>query len=116
VSVQLSNTISVKHVEIYIRLLDKNSSDSTEWDSYAVMSDMGNGLYSATVKSSEIPGTDRFSSMSVLYQFIIIGINRKVIARSPSYSDLTLTACARGNPTFIIIPRKQPTKTPIIIK
>jgi hypothetical protein len=116
VSVQLSNTITVKHVEIYIRLLDKNSSDSTKWDSYAVMSDEGNGLYSATVKSSEIPGADRFSSMSVLYQFIVIGTSGKVIARSPSYSDLTLNACAVGNPTFIIVPRKQPTKTPIIIK
>ena len=115
VSLQLSNTSSVKHVELYLRLLDKNSSESTNWDSYSVMSDKGNGLYRTTVKSSVIPGAERFKSMVVLYQFIVIGTNGKVIARSDSYSDLSLTDCNDFVPG--IVPRViTPTKTYFIIK
>ena len=91
-----------------MRLLDKNSSGSTAWDSYAVMVDAGNGLYRVALKSSKIQGANQFASAIVLYQFIVIGTNGKVIGRSPSYNDLSLAAC-RG---IIIIPPGGPTLVP----
>lgn len=118
VSVQLTNTNPVKHVELYVRLLDKNSSDSTAWDSYAVMSDAGNGLYRVALKSSKIQGADQYTSAVVLYQFIVIGTNGKVIGRSPGYNDLSLAACRGiivppGGPT--LIPPDDPTDVPTLI-
>ena len=118
ISVQLSNTISVKHVELFVRLLDNNSSASTAWDSYGVMSDKGNGNFGITVKSSKIQGANQFSSSVVLYQFIVVGTNGKVIARSSSYDDLTLFLCRGiiippGGPT--LIPPGYPTLVPTLI-
>jgi hypothetical protein len=110
VTAQLSNMIGVNHVELFVRLLDNNSSDSTSWDSYGVMSDTGNGLYRIALKSSNITGANRFSSSVVLYQFIAVGAKGKVISRSPSYNDLSLNTC-RG---IIIIPRLQ-TDIPTLI-
>jgi hypothetical protein len=108
VSVQLSNTNSVKHVELFVRLLDNSSSDSTAWDSYGVMSDTGNGLFRIALKSSNIFGANKFSSAVVLYQFIVVGEKGKVIGRSPSYNDLALSFC-RG---IIVIPPGGPTLVP----
>jgi hypothetical protein len=110
VSVQLSSTNSVKHVELFVRLLDNNSSNSTAWDSYAVMSDNGSGLYNVALKSSKIQRANQFTSSVVVYQFIVVGTNGKVIARSDSYSDLSLNTC-RG----IILPPGRPTLVPTLI-
>ena len=117
VSVQLSNTVGVNHVELFVRLLDNNSSDSTAWDSYGVMSDNGNGLYRIALKSSNITGANRFTSSVVLYQFIAVGTKGKVLGRSPSYNDLSLNTCGGiilppGG--FTIVPRL-PTDIPTLI-
>jgi hypothetical protein len=117
VTVQLASTQNVKHVELFLRLLDQESGDSTKWDSYAVMSDRGNGLYRTVVKAATVPGAERFSQATALYQFIVIGTNGKVLARSDSYNDLSLNGCG-----FFILPGLTlqpiliPSKTPIIIK
>jgi hypothetical protein len=117
VAVQLSNMANVKHVELYLRLLDQNSSDSTKWDSYSVMNPKGDGLFRTVVKSSTIPGADRFGKATVLYQFIVIGTNGKVLARSESYGDLSLSACRFFiSPGLTLQPILIPSKTPIIIK
>ena len=118
VSAQLSNTVGVNHVELFVRLLDNNSSDSTAWDSYGVMSDAGNGLYRIALKSSGITGANRFSSSVVVYQFIVVGAKGKVLSRSPSYNDLSLNTC-RGIIVippggFTIVPR-WPTDVPTLI-
>jgi hypothetical protein len=117
VSAQLSNTVGIIHVELFVRLLDNNSSDSTAWDSYGVMSDAGNGMYQIALKSSNITGANRFSSSVVVYQFIAVGAKGKVISRSPSYNDLSLYSC-RGiilpPGGFTIVPRP-PTDVPTLI-
>jgi hypothetical protein len=110
-TVQLSNTNSVKHVELFVRLLDNGSSDSTAWDSYGVMSDAGNGLFRIALKSSNITGANKFASAVVLYQFIVVGEKGKVISRSPSYNDLALSFC-RG---IIVIPPGGPTLIPTLV-
>ncbi len=117
VSAQLSNTVGVNHVELFVRLLDNNSSDSTAWDSYGVMSDTGSGLFRIALKSSNITGANRFSSSVVLYQFIAVGAKGKVLGRSPSYNDLSLITCGGiiippGG--FTIVPRP-PTDVPTLI-
>jgi uncharacterized protein YegP (UPF0339 family) len=97
-------------VELFVRLLDNDSSDSTKWDSYAVMTDAGNGLYRVALKSSNIQGANQFASSVVVYQFIVVGTNGKVIARSDSYSDLSLNTC-RG----VILPPGRTTLVPTLI-
>jgi hypothetical protein len=116
-TVQLSNTAGINHVELFVRLLDNNSSDSTAWDSYGVMSDAGNGLYRIALKSSNITGANRFSSAVVVYQFIVVGAKGKVISRSSSYNDLSLSTCGGiilPPSGFTIVPRL-PTEVPTLI-
>ena len=114
ISVQLSHTTSVKHVELYLNLLDVNGSGSSGWDSYAVMLDGGNGLFRTTAKSRGLQGADRFASMTVLYQFIVIGIDGSVIARSTTFSDLALNACGSGIlPIIPIVPINPPIFPPL---
>ena len=102
VSVNLSNTASVKHVELYVNVVDNNSTETSGWNSYSVMSDMGNGYYQTTLKSSGIEGANKYASMTILYQFIVFGKDGKPLSRSSSYNDLTLTACASNRPGSII--------------
>ncbi len=117
VSVNLSFTENVKHVELYLRLLDRESTSSTNWDSYAVMNNLGDGTFKTTVKSRQITGADKFSSAIVLYQFIVIGTNGKVLARSDTFNDLYLSRCGiNWIPIDPLLPPIFPINTPIIIK
>lgn len=116
VSVLLSDTANVKHVELYLRLLDQDSSGSTNWDSYSVMNAQGDGNYRTTVKSSQVPGAGKFNKATVLYQFIVIGKDGKVLTRSDSYNDLGLNNCLVFIAPDIDLLPLVPSKTPIIIK
>jgi hypothetical protein len=116
-TVQLSSTENVKHVELYLRLLDQNSSQSTGWDSFTVMSSQGGGSFWALVKASQVPGANKYDKATMLYQFVVIGKNGKVLARSDSYSDISLNKCGITfiRPGITLVP-VLPITTPIIIK
>ncbi len=115
--VQLSTLENVKHVELYLHLLDQESSQSTEWDSYSVMTSQGGGTFKTLVKSSQIPGANQFNKATVLYQFVVIGKDGKVLTRSDTYSDISLNKCGILfiQPLRTLIP-VFPIKTPIVIK
>jgi len=117
IAVLLSTTENVKHVELYLRLLDQNSSQSTDWDSYAVMSSQGGGSFWTLVKASQVPGANKFDKATLLYQFVVIGKNGKVLTRSESFNDISLNKCGYIflQPQITLLP-VEPIKTPFIIK
>jgi hypothetical protein len=81
------------------------------------MTPKGDGLFRTVVKSGTIPGAEKYSHATVLYQFIVIGTNGKVLTRSDSFNDLSLSACAFFiRPGVTLQPILIPSKTPIIIK
>jgi hypothetical protein len=119
ISLQIPSDDFVKHIELYVRLLSKGNSDSTNWDHYSVMTKHGGGSYSTTVNANEVSGAERFNRATLMYQFIVVGVDGSVIARSHSFTDLNLNNCK--NPAFpgvIIAPTFQllPSNTPEVVK
>ena len=119
ISLQIPNDDNVKHIELFVRLINKESSDSTNWDHYSVMIKHGEGRYTTTVNANEVPGAERFNRAILMYQFIVVGMDGSVVARSHSFNDLNLNNCKNPAPPGIIIaPTFQllPSNTPEVVK
>ena len=88
-SIDVNDPAGIKIVEIYFRLRDPNTDETTEWTNEA-MSTLGRGVYTFTLSRSHPAFASTSPKTMILeYQFIVTHTDQSLV-RSPVYSDVTL--------------------------
>ncbi len=88
-TVKVNDPAGIKIVEIYFRLRDPNTDETTEWTNEG-MASMGGGTYTYTLDVTHPALTPTSPKTMILeYQFIVTHPDLS-LTRSPVYSDVTL--------------------------
>ena len=92
--VQVSDAARTRDVLLFFKLQDKDSGRYTAWNDGLNMRAEGNGRFAISLPSSSITGIASRDNW-LIYQFVGTGADNKAAARSPVYSDISLTGCGR---------------------
>ena len=114
----------MRSLVLFTKVQDQSSGQSSGWDGGKDMSSAGGGWYQITLAAKSIANHDAYKNSLLLYQFVATGDGGAVLARSQTFSDVAISACAAPQPPKVITtvaPRKVPiirvvTKTFIIVK
>lgn len=88
-AVKEDDPAGIKVVEIYFRLHDPNTNETTSWSNES-MASSGGGMFTYTLRSAHLALTPTSpKTMTLEYQFIVTHPDLSV-TRSPVYSDITL--------------------------
>jgi len=88
-TVKVNDPAGIKIVEIYFRLRNPNTGDTTAWDNES-MASQGGGMYAYTLDCQHPALTPTSPKTMILeYQFIVTHPDL-TLTRSPVYSDVTL--------------------------
>ena len=92
--VRLVNTVRVKYVLLFMRLVDKEGRQSTAWGGGAIMNKVTGGLYNYRVRPGNIAHYEEFKDAWIQYQVVVTTSSLRELARTPVYrEDLTLKWC-----------------------
>jgi hypothetical protein len=91
--VQVSDPEKVAGVWLFVRLKNKDSEDTTDWNEALVMIPIGSGWYSYTLLSEAIPNFTKFRDAWVQYQFVAYDKSYARGATSDVLGDVELSAC-----------------------
>ena len=92
--VRLANTLRVKYVLLFMRLVDKEMRQSTAWGGGAIMNKIEGGHYHYRVRPGNIAHYDEFKDAWIQYQIVVTTSSLRELARTPAYrEDLTLKWC-----------------------
>jgi hypothetical protein len=99
VTITVSITPSTGAATVYLFYHIKNmvSGETSPWNNGVTMKAGASGEYSRAISSTEVPNLEVIyntgDSGAFLYQFVVIDAAGAVLARSPVYSDVTLSPC-----------------------
>ena len=96
---QVSDTQQIRDVLLFFKLRDIDSGKYTDWNGGTDMDAAGNGRFRLVLESKSILDIAARENY-LIYQFVGTGATNQSVARSPVYSDITLSGCGR----FIIVP------------
>lgn len=92
--VRLVNTVRVKYVLLFMRLVDKEGRQSTAWGGGAIMKKVEGGHYTYRVRPGNIAHYEEFKDAWVQYQVVVTTSSLRELSRTPVYrEDLTLKWC-----------------------
>ena len=92
--VRLVNTVRVKYVLLFMRLVDKEGRQSTAWGGGAIMNKVDGSYYNYRVRPGNIAHYEEFKDAWIQYQIVVTTSSLRELARTPVYrEDLTLKWC-----------------------
>jgi hypothetical protein len=92
--VRLVNTVRVRYVLLFMRLVDKEGRQSTAWGGGAIMKKVEGGHYTYRVRPGNIAHYEEFEDAWVQYQVVVTTSSLRELSRTPVYrEDLTLKWC-----------------------
>ena len=92
--VRLVNTVRVKYVLLFMRLVDKQGRQSTAWGGGAILNKVDGGHYTYRVRPGNIVHYDEFDDAWIQYQIVVTTSSLRELGRTPVYrEDLTLKWC-----------------------
>jgi len=92
--VRLVNTVRVKYVLLFMRLVDKEGRQSTAWGGGAIMNKVAGSYYTYRVRPGNISHYEEFKDAWIQYQVVVTTSSLRELARTPVYrEDLTLKWC-----------------------
>ena len=92
--VRLVNTVRVKYVLLFMRLVDKEGRQSTAWGGGAIMKKVAGSYYTYRVRPGNIVHYDEFEDAWIQYQVVVTTSSLRELARTPVYrEELTLKWC-----------------------
>ena len=92
--VRLVNTLRVKYVLLFMRLVDKQGRQSTAWGGGAILKKVDGGHYTYRVRPGNIVYYDEFDDAWIQYQIVVTTSSLRELGRTPVYrEDLTLKWC-----------------------
>jgi hypothetical protein len=94
VDVRVANSLRVKYVLLFLRLVDKGGNQSTPWGAGAIMEDVGRSYYTYHLTPKNLSHYDEFKDAWIEYQVIASTASLKILESSPTYPDsLSLKQC-----------------------
>ena len=97
ITVGVSGAPQPTGVTLFFRFRDQSTGESGAWNDGLGMALLGGGKFRGTVSWEAIPEIDDLRSSGdpawFLYQFVATGPQGTTVGRSPTFSDVTLTAC-----------------------
>ncbi len=93
--VGVSNPGQGLNVFLFFHLEDKNGSGSTPWNNGVAMQPLGQGMFSYDLASQNIPAFNSYQEAWLVYQFAASGPDGKVVLRSQTFNNLTLSMCGK---------------------
>lgn len=92
--VRLVNTVRVKYVLLFMRLVDKEGRQSTAWGGGAIMNKVAGSYYTYHVRPGNISHYEEFKDAWIQYQVVVTTSSLRELARTPVYmEELTLKWC-----------------------
>ena len=89
-----SNTLRVKYVLLFMRLVDKEGNQSTAWGGGAIMKKVSGGYYTYRVRPGKISHYEEFKDAWMEYQVVAATSGLRSLVRTPVYRDsLSLRWC-----------------------
>jgi hypothetical protein len=85
---------NVKEVDLYVRARDLLTGTASDWRGPLAMKPQGGGRYTYTFVESKLPQLPADKSL-LQFQFIVIGYNEKVIARSDVFGNKLIVVVCR---------------------